>query len=178
MGEIDEILSALGPSRSSLIAERLQEQYGLTADTARKRLSRVARPIVRFPIPLLPKREAFLYRLLDRNTERFWTNLHRDLRATNSVFGAALDGVLARGGSVCKADFAVVSGAPIAQKGHISADHVASRMVEAGLLKAIDFPENQYMAIGKPIGTTSLTARVLTEEIILDAICEWAKRLA
>src|SRR5438105_575590 len=138
MAQIDDILSAHGPSRSSLVAEYLQQQHGLNADAARKRLSRVAKPVVRFPIPLLPKREAFLYRLSDRNSERFWTNFHRDLRATNSVYGAALDGVLARGGTIRKDDFPVISGAPIAQKGQVSAQHVASRLESAGFLSAFD----------------------------------------
>jgi hypothetical protein len=177
MGQIEDILAAHGPCRSSLVAELLQKQFGLNADTARKRLSRAAKPIVRFPVPLLPKREAFLYRLSDRNTERFWTNFHRDLRATNSVFGAALDGVLARGGTIRKDDFPVISGAPIAQKGQISAQHVASRLESAGFLNAFDLPDSCYTAIGEPIGATNRLARSMTEEIILDAVREWARKI-
>ena len=137
----------------------------------------LAKPVVRFPIPLLPKREAFLYRLSDRNSEGFWTNFHRDLRATNSVYGAALDGVLARGGTIRKDDFPVISGAPIAGKGQVSAQHVASRLEFAGFLSAFDLPESCYTAIGAPLGETSRVARSLTEEIILDALREWARKI-
>lgn len=147
MSEIDEILISHGPCRSSLVAEYLQQQYGLNADAARKRLSRAAKPVVRFPIPMLPKREAFLYRLPDRNSERFWTNFQRDLRATNSVYGAALDGLLARGGSILKEDFAVISGAPIAQKGQVSVEHVVARLVSAGFLTEFDLPESCWKSV-------------------------------
>lgn len=177
MDEIHKILDAHGPSRSSLVAEHLQSQLGLNADASRKRLSRVLKPVVRFPIPLLPKREAFLYRLSDRNTERFWTNFHRDLRATNSVYGAALDGILARGGSVRKEDFTVISGAPVAQKGQVSSEHVAERLVAAGFLNAFDLPESCYVAHGSPIGTTSRSARSLAEGVLLDALREWARKI-
>lgn len=39
----------------------------------------------------VPAHEAFLYFQEQRKTERFWTNLVRDLRETNSVYGAAID---------------------------------------------------------------------------------------
>ncbi|WP_322517882.1 hypothetical protein SR870_10380 [Rhodopseudomonas palustris] len=178
MNDIKAILATHGPSRSSLIAEHLQKQLGINADAARKRLSRVSKPIVRFPIPLLPKREAFLYRLPDRNTERFWTNFHRDLRATNSVYGAAIDGVLARGGTVLKEDFSVISGAPIAQKGQISADRVASQLVDAGFLTAFDLPESCYTAArADAVGSANRTARSLSEGVLLDALREWARKI-
>lgn len=177
MSEIETILTSHGPSRSSAVAEYLQNQFGLNADAARKRLSRVLKPVVRFPIPLLPKREAFLYKLADRNTERFWTNFHRDLRVTNSVYGAAIDGILARGGSVRKDDFAVISGAPIAQKGQVSAEHVAARLVSAGFLNEFDLPESCYTSSLPPVGGTSRNARALAEGVILDALREWARKI-
>jgi hypothetical protein len=93
MDDLERFLTTNGPSRSSLVGEYLVQQSGMTPEAARQRLSRAANPIVRFPIPLLPKREAFMYHLRDRNTGRFWDNFHRDLRETNSVYGAALDGV-------------------------------------------------------------------------------------
>jgi hypothetical protein len=181
MSDLNDIFSQYGPSRSSFVAEILQNQYGLNPDAARKRLSRVVKPVFRFPIPLLPKREAFLYRLSDRGTERFWTNFHRDLRATNSVYSAAIDGLLARGGQVRKDDFAVISGAPIAQKGQVSAQNVASRLVAAGFLNEFDIPESSYsvagLSIGRPVGETSRKARSLTEGVVLDALREWARKI-
>ncbi|MCK1409941.1 hypothetical protein IVA93_31745 [Bradyrhizobium sp. 155] len=178
MDDIANVLMAHGPSRSSLIAELLQEQHGLNPDAARKRLSRIVKPVVRFPIPLLPKREAFLYRLVDRNTERFWTNFLRDLRETNSVYGAAIDGMLARGGIVLKEDFPVISGAPVAQKGQVSADRVASQLIDAGFMTSFDLPDSCYAitGAGPTVGTTTRRARALAEGVLLDALREWTRK--
>ncbi len=178
MRQIADILSAIGPSRSSLIVQRLQEECGLNAAAARKRLSRVVKPVMRFPIAMLPKREEFLYILSERNTERFWTNFHRDLRETNSVYGAALDGLLARGGTIRMDDFAVISGAPIAQKGQVSADMVASRLLEARIITEFNIPENSYTTtVAQPAGETGRKARALAESILLDALREWARKI-
>ena len=97
MTTISQFLSDNGPSRSSLIVEALVAG-GAKPEAARQRVARVAKPLRRFPIPMLPKREAFLYLEKDRNTERFWQNFIRDLRATNSIYAATIDGMIARFG--------------------------------------------------------------------------------
>ena len=63
------------------------------------------------------------------------------------------------------------------KKGQVSAQHVASRLEFAGFLSAFDLPESCYTAIGAPLGETSRVARSLTEEIILDALREWARKI-
>ena len=78
----------------------LRAEFGLSPEAARKRVSRIRPPIHTFPVGLLPKREAFVYHYKDRKTERFWRNFHNDLRETESVYAAAIDGLLARGGIV------------------------------------------------------------------------------
>jgi hypothetical protein len=135
MGPIEHILDEFGPARSSRIAQALQEEFKLAPAAARKRVSRVVPPIYRFPIPLLPKREAFLYHEDQRKTERFWTNLIRDLRDTNSVYGVALDGLMARGGIIAAEEFAVISGAPLALKGQISSSRAAESLISAGAIR-------------------------------------------
>jgi hypothetical protein len=94
---IFQFLRENGPSRSSLIVAAL-EQTGIPAATARQQVARVRPPIRRFPVDLLPRREAFVYLEEQRSTERFWSNLMRDMRETGSVYGAATDALLARGG--------------------------------------------------------------------------------
>lgn len=180
MDPLVDILTVQGPCRSSLAAKYLQEKHGLSATAARQRISRAAKPIVKFPVPLLPKREAFLYLLKDRNSERFWNNFLRDLRETNSVYGAAIDGLLARGGTVRKDEFAVISGAPIAQKGQVAAERVAERLIAAGFMTRVDIPDNVYTiaySIGPTVGTTDLRPRDLAEKVMLDAVREWARKL-
>jgi len=105
MGDIENILDENGPVRASVVARGLQEKFGLSAVAARKRLSRIRPPLFKFPIRMLPKNESFLYTTGQRKTERFWTNLHAALRETNSVYGVALDGLMARGGVVMTDEF-------------------------------------------------------------------------
>lgn len=164
------------------MAARLQDEFGLTAEAARKRLSRIRAPLRSFPIPLLPKREAFLYRQQDRNTERFWTNLHRDLRETESVIGAAIDGLAARGGIVTADEFPVISGAPVKQLKQVPSALVLKRLEDAGLVRATNYPDlgDVVMFARSELGAVDVggfKARRQGELVILDGVREWARRL-
>ena len=182
VGGIGEILEKIGPGRSSRVVQALQERFKLEPATARKRVSRVTPPIRRFPIPLLPKKESFLYHEDQRKTERFWTNLIRDLRETNSVYGAALDGLIARGGIVSADEFPVISGAPLALKGQISSDRVANTLVSAGAIERITLADlGDCIMVARPeIGladSRGYRPRVTAEGVILDGVREWARKL-
>jgi hypothetical protein len=173
-----------GPSRSSLIVAALQSG-GLSAEAARQRVSRAVLPgqsLHRFPIPLLPKREHFLYLQDDRNSERFWRNFLRDLRASGSVFGAAIDGIIARDGLVTVEGFAVISGAPvIPQKGQVSVEIVAKRLIAAGFIKEMNHEQHGpcYTLVSSLGGASwgSIRAQALAEAVLLDGVREWIKKI-
>lgn len=178
---IESYLREHGPTRSSVVADWLIEG-GLKPEAARQRLARVAKPVFRFPIPLLPKKEAFLYLEKDRNGDRFWDNFMRDLRASNSVFGAAIDGMIARGGHIRASQFATISAAPnIIQRGQLSVDVVAKRLLAAGFMKEIfDSEGEQCYELAASLsygGEAGWRAKDLTERIILDAVREWARKI-
>jgi len=182
MGAIEQILEKYGPARSSKITQALQDEFKLAPPAARKRVSRVVPPIRRFPVPLLPKREAFLYHQDQRTTERFWTNLIRELRETNSVYGAALDGLMARGGIVAADEFAVISGAPLALKGQISASRVGESLIAAGAISRDNLADlgDCYRCVRSEIGTpdsSGFRPRLTAEGVILDGVREWARKL-
>ncbi|MES3093855.1 hypothetical protein O6027_19835 [Sphingomonas aerolata] len=170
-----------GPSRSSLIVEDLVAA-GASPEAARQRVSRAGKPIRRFPVPLLPKRESFLYLEKDRNSDRFWENFMRDLRATNSVYAAAMDGMVARHGIIPADQFKVVSGATVYPvSGQLSSEMVASRLIAASFMKEVkdsagvlyyELPPS--LASGNPAG---MRARDLTERILLDAMREWCRKI-
>jgi hypothetical protein len=179
---ITALLDKHGPNRSSAVAARLQDEFGLSAEAARKRLSRIRAPLRSFPIPLLPKREAFLYRQQDRNTERFWNNLHRDLRESESVVGAALDGLAARGGIVAADEFAVISGAPVKQLKQVPTALVLKRLEDSGFVKTANRSDlGEVVMLDRPelggIDVAGFKARRQGELVILDGVREWAKRL-
>lgn len=178
---VSEYLAKHGPSRSGRITEALIAT-GVSAEAARQRVGRTAVPVQKFPVPLLPKRESFLYLQRDRNRPPFWHNFMRDLRDTGSVFGAAVDGIIARGGIIRADQFAAISAAPvIPQKGQLSADVVAKRLLAADFMKEVHDPDfglcyelMPSLAVG---GIRVLHAHGLAERIILDGVREWARKI-
>lgn len=178
--DVESYLQTHGPTRSSLITQAFVGQ-GLTDAAARKRLSRSRGDVHRFPIPLLPKREEFLYLRTQRNTEQFWENFLRDLRKSESVFGAAVDGVAARGGLVRADEFPVISGAPtLPTKGQLTAEVVSQRLLSAGFLRAFNDSTHGkcFELAGELMSAISfgdLTARRLAEGVMLDGLRQWAR---
>ena len=138
---IKTTLAKHGPMRSSRLAGALADTCGLSHDAAKKRVSRVSPPIRKFPIRLLPKNEAFLYHEDDRNSERFWDGLVRDLRESGSIYGLAIDGLMARGGLAQRASFNVVSGSPEAQKKQVPLSGVLDNLVSTGLVERFEVGE-------------------------------------
>ena len=182
MDPLTLLLTRNGPTRSSRLSEILQAEFGATAEAARKRLSRAKPPVRSFPFSLLPKREAFMYLEDDRGTDRYWTNFHDALRETDSVYAAAIDGVIARGGIVAVDEFAVISGAPNQQRRHVPANLVLDRLCRAGFLRTrniIDFGDVVELAreeIGH-VDRTAYPVRQTVEAVILDGVREWARKL-
>jgi hypothetical protein len=181
MEPIAQILTKYGPSRSARVAGLLREEHGVSDEAARKRLERAKQPVRSFPVPLLPKREAFLYLQDERGSERFWTNFLDALRETDSVYGAAIDGLIARGGVVTADEFAVISGAPTKQKKHVATDVVAKKLVDAGFVERLtDASHGEIIrlfpyALG-PSDTAGMKVRNAVEGVMLDGLREWAKK--
>jgi hypothetical protein len=183
MDSISDYLEQNGPTRSSIIADWLQKDCQITAEAARKRISRIKQPLRKFPIHLLPKGESFLYHQEQRKEERFWVNLQRDMRATESIFGAAIDGLIARHGVILEKEFLVISGATSTPlKKQLMAKTVADRLINAGIIERRNLEDgNSYLFICRNEISNpdwgGIESRNLTEGIILDGLREWAKKL-
>ncbi len=182
MDAIATLLDTLGPMRSSMLSERLCADHGTTPEAARKRLSRVRPPIRSYPVSLLPKREAFFYLQKDRNLERFWSNLMRDMRETESAAAAAIDGLMARGGIVAVDEFPVISGAPVKQKKQIPTELILKRLEEAQFIRRSTIQDaGEVVMIDCPNlyspDLRGMKGRRLAEVVMLDGIREWARRL-
>lgn len=179
--ELKDYLQDTGPQLASSVSAWLESQ-GISALAARKRLSRSRPPIRSFPVPLFPKGTRFMYLQADRDTERFWTALHRDLRASGSVYGMALDGLLARQGAVFSETFGVISGATaVPIKKQVTSETVLSRLEEAGLINQVNYGDG-LIAYVRPTeifspDVSGVKARDAVERIILDALREWARNI-
>ena len=123
--------------RSSRLAGHLASKLSIAGDAARKQISRVRAPVCRLPY-MLPKRESFLYREDDWGTEKYWLALLADLRESGSIYGMAIDGLVARGGLAQAASFKVVSGAPVAQKGQVPVEGVIKRLEDVGFIRRVE----------------------------------------
>ena len=179
----DSIARALineGPARTARLVTILTHQLNISAQAARQRLSRAHTPVERYPRRLLPKGEVFFCLTDQRNTERFWVNLLRDLRETGAVYACAIDGLEARGGLVPVDEFDKVSGAPIALKKQISSQQTAGQLVDLRVMekRTVDglgycFAANPR-AIIRPLGAGHIKARRLAEAVMLDGLRQWA----
>lgn len=183
MNPISKYLELHGPSRSSSITEWLIKNENLTAEAARKRLSRIKPPLRRFPVQLLPKGENFIYQQDQRSEERFWVNFHQAMRSSGSVFGSAIDGLLARKGVIRDKEFSVISGAPaIPMKKQVMSMNIADRLEHAGIAqRTMHTDGDTYISICLSAmyfpDWGGLKARQLAEDIILDGVREWARKL-
>jgi hypothetical protein len=93
---IENLLKEAGPGISSRLTDALVKR-GSSPDAARQQVSRARGNIQRLSALTLPKKEKFLYLDSQFGQESYWEALRRDLDATNSVYGAALHGLIARG---------------------------------------------------------------------------------
>lgn len=168
--------------RSSRIAAEISKNFGITNDTAKKRISRVKPPVYKFPIQLLPKGETFLYLEKDRNSDRFWEGMIRDLREAGSIYGIAIDGLLSRGGVVQISSFGVISGSPEVQKNQIPFLRVLENLIEASLVKKSEIGElGECISLNQNIfpvmSIPEFRAQIVAENLILDAFREWVRNL-
>jgi hypothetical protein len=117
-----------------------------------------------------------------RKSDRFYTALLRDLRSSKSIYGVALDGLLARHGTVRLHDFATISGAPSLQlKGQVMAASVLAKLQAATLVQEEIAGDEHVLAISRPAlgvpDVAGIRARDIAERIILDGLREWARRI-
>lgn len=156
---------------------------GLSADAARKRLSRLPAGVnVLRDLPF-PKGARFIYLSSQYGSLPYWDSLINAAQSASPPYANALLGIKARGGMVPLRYFDIASGAPTNQTGQISSPEILRRLLKVGILKEVEF-----VGIGKCIMVRNaeegeahllsrLRARNQTESIILEEIKRWAIRL-
>ena len=181
MDPIESVLARLGPSRASSLVKELAVELKISSQAARQRLSRARAENVHRNYGLLPKREVFLYLRNQWESERYWTNLLRDLRSTGSIYACAIDGLSARGGIVPVDEFDIVSGAPLRLKKQLNSDWVASRLVQLGAMRVeeIESAGPCYVANSRIIddysdpNMRSFSTLRIVETLGLEGLREW-----
>ena len=178
---VKKALQKCGPSRSKLLVDELTKSSNISPQAARQRLSRSRSPIERLGNNLLPKGEAFFYLPEQYRSQLYWKNLLRDLRATGSIYGFAIDALDARGGVVPKDEFPTISGAPIALKKQVPSSKVERTLVQIGIMHQIEMESigSCYKAnpdaMITPTNSNLIKARRLAESCVLDVLRQWLR---
>ncbi|MCA1441271.1 hypothetical protein I6F07_13820 [Ensifer sp. IC4062] len=179
---IESWLLTDGPCLSSVLTQRLMER-GVSAEAARKRVSRGGTKIRKLSGLVFPKNTRFLYHDNDYKKERYWRALLRDMGQASPAYGPAIGAILARGGIVPLHYFDIISGSPIRQAGHVASQTVLERLEAVRFLRRTEIDGiGPCIAIdadghfGLP-DAANLRARLITENILLSAVRDWAKRL-
>lgn len=181
---VEQILRAHGPMLSTELTRRLISSYGVSPEAARKQVQRGCDGMTRLSQIVFPHRARFIYLQKDFGSPYFFQALLTSLEQANSAYFFALGALIERGGAMPINHFLIACGAPISQKGHVSAAQIIERLEKSGLLKRTEIP-----SLGECIVLMSaeqsldfsnysdVRARLLVENILLKAIKHWARNL-
>lgn len=180
------LLKSRGPCLSTELTDYLVNS-GVSPAAARQRVSRGAPEIKRLAHLPFARKARFLYHRDEYASPLYWERLYAAIFATNGPYARALGAVLARR-AVPVNDFLSACGAPLAQKKQLSAATVLDRMVDANVLVKAELSGLGPCVITKATYERYLQnldelavvvrSRLITENILLDSIREWLRRLA
>ncbi len=104
-----QYLKSNDPSLSSEISEYLINKYGLSPTTARQRVSRGSKEVLRLNLNF-PRRARFLFLSEQAGSQQYWWRLENALLTSNSAYGYAISALNARGGVMPKTHFEISCG--------------------------------------------------------------------
>lgn len=175
-----ELLQEHGPLLSSDVSKHYRDM-GVKESAARQRVNRRSDEVkTLYGLPF-PKGAQFLYLDGEFGDQRFYLALIGKLKETNSAYGAAIGGMLARNG-ICLADhWPIVCGSPNKQKGHISHGKIQDGLRQAKLLEEMEIAgighclmlNSRFFATS----TAEFRSRLTIEHILKGAVRDWAIRL-
>jgi hypothetical protein len=174
-------LKRLGPVLSTVLVAELV-RLGLTPANARQKVSR-STSIKKLAYLPFRRNARFVYLADDYGSPDFWSALTKALIEHTSGYGGALASLMARGGIMPVAHFAIACGAPIRQKKHLAASTILERLTKAELTKVYDVPgvgqcvELAQQTLADTSTVAKLRARLRTEEILLAAVRDWLRNL-
>lgn len=183
MNAIEMLLRQTGPCLSTELARLLVEQYGLTAEAARKRISRQPASVKRLAYLKFPRNARFVYLQDQYGSPWFWEALVKALFETSPAYGGAIAALRQRGSLIPKSHFFIACGSPLAQRGHLSPQTVLDRLAQARLLEEIDVPGiGPCVARAQEISfyaelIPDMQARLVVEDIMLKAVRSWGRSL-
>ena len=180
---IEDTLNDLGPSLSSELVAALAERLKISSDAARQRLSRARGNVRRLAGIPFPRNARFMYLVNQFGSPEYWHRLATALIANKSALGYAIAALRQSGGMVPARQFPIISGSPVRQLKHLSAETVLQRLTEAGLVRTVAVPGiGECVALTQheefyTVGAAEMRARLITEGILLSAVSDWLRKL-
>jgi hypothetical protein len=172
-----------GADRSSVIAHLLTETFDINNAYARKLIERSAPHVRRLRGVRFARNEQFLYLDEQHQQEPFWHSLVRAFDDCQSVFGFAVNSLMAHDGIVPRRHFGILSGSPFRLTRHLSHEVVLQRLLELGLFE-MTYHANcgDCITFGRrtPFGPADpklLRARMAAERVLLGAVQQWMRNL-
>ncbi|WP_367871153.1 hypothetical protein [Luteolibacter sp. Populi] len=180
---LESVLEEFGPSLSGKLVQVLVERHGLKPEAARKRISRGGGNVRRLRGLTFPHRASFYYLEQQFGSPFYWDSLIRSLLESKSAHGLGLAAILERGGVIPLRHFASASGAPVRQLRHTAPETIVATLIKANLIKELELPgvgtclalvqgANYYDGRGEEV-----SARLVAESILLEALKTWIKNL-
>jgi hypothetical protein len=171
---ISDFLKSQGLQPTSAVTQHLcAEGYGEAA--ARKAIERIRDPVRKLSGLRLPNRQRVLYLSGQYRRGDFWDQLLSVLHAAGSIYGIALAGLDAYGGSVSEDHFVRTSGSPKRLKGQVGAERVLAVLRDVGFLEYTQHdPLGQVVRFARSTGFhvqpySRLRARLMAECVLLAA---------
>lgn len=176
--DIESLLEQIGPCLSSRIASELKKR-GMSAEAARKRISRAGGKVRRLLGLSFPNRESFLFLEGEFGNSDFLESLARELKQTGSSYGRALIGLTARAGSIPAKHFPVASGLPVERAiGQVPHSVVEEKLQQLGLVSRSAGDEEETFSLWDHSSPGARRrAAIAVENITLGIIKVWLTKL-
>lgn len=182
---VRDYLKTHGPVLASDLSDHFRSQ-GVSHDAARKRVQRAKQRdgISALYSLHLPHNDSFLYLNKQYGDGTFWKSLVSALERSGSVYGHAVNGLLARGGIALKSEFAVLCGSPTFMKKQLSAERVLEHLAEIEFLRLEKISDLGEVVTFHPefhphfdLNAHYLRGRLAADAILHKGIKSWARRL-
>lgn len=183
--DLASLLQRTGPSLTTELIEQMT-RAGASAEAARQRVARGlasgAGDIKRLAGLRFQYNARFVYREEQYGDQRFWGALERAFLRYAPSYWYVVAGLRSRGGCVPLALFPTMAGAPLARQRQLSPRILLERLVAIQLLeqfedenetKYVRFKPHHYRSEPVPL----IRARLLAEQIALEGIRSWMRRL-
>ncbi|MGE6171415.1 hypothetical protein ACLHZW_19490 [Aeromonas media] len=182
MNNVERILSEDGPCLSSDLNKKLVERFGLSPDAARQQVSRGGVDVHKLKGMNFVRNAKFIYLKKDYRSPYYWTALYGAFRDTNSAYWFAIAALRLRGGPIPYPHFLICCGSPLRQQKHLPPDEIIERLISVGVIA-----KKTINGLGLCVLLTEdeqrdwlvaeQQARILAENILINAISSWAKNI-